>query len=177
MARVLATVGMPGAGKSEATSFFEKKGYVRVYFGGITIEELKKRRMPVNENNERTMREQLRKEHGMDAYAKLSIPRIDSALKKSDVIIDGLYSYEEYLLLKEKYKNKLIVINIFASPSTRYKRLAKRKIRPLTGKDCEERDRAQLENLHTGGPIAMADYTVINEGTLSDFSKALEKIA
>jgi len=36
----------------------------------------------------------------MAAYAILNLPAIDSALKKSNVVIDGLYSWEEYVTLK-----------------------------------------------------------------------------
>ena len=42
----------------------------------------------------------LRKELGMAAYAILNRPRIDTALEKSNVVADGLYSWEEYLDFK-----------------------------------------------------------------------------
>jgi len=34
----------------------------------------------------------------MAAYAKLNLPRIDETLQKSNVVLDGLYSWEEYVL-------------------------------------------------------------------------------
>ncbi len=88
--RVVAIVGMAGSGKSEVAHQFEKSGYVRIRFGDITDAEVKKRGLELNEANERQVREQLRKEHGMAAYAKLNLPRIDKTLKKSDVVVDGL---------------------------------------------------------------------------------------
>ena len=92
--KVVSIVGMTGAGKSEVSKVFEENGSVRIRFGDVTDEEIKKRGLELNEENERYIRELLRKEHGMEAYAKLNLPRIDSAVKHSDVIIDGLYSWE-----------------------------------------------------------------------------------
>ena len=96
--KVVAIVGMAGAGKSEVARVFEEYGYKKVRFGDITDAELQRRRLESNEENERNIRQQLRKEHGMTAYSKLNLPRIDSSLKSSNVVIDGLYSWEEYLI-------------------------------------------------------------------------------
>ena len=53
MKKIIAVVGMCGSGKSEITKFFTDKGWSSIYFGGVTMEELKKRGMPVNEKNEK----------------------------------------------------------------------------------------------------------------------------
>ena len=58
--KVVAIVGMAGSGKSEVARQFEKTGYIRIRFGDITDEEVKKRGLPLNEENERQVREQLR---------------------------------------------------------------------------------------------------------------------
>jgi dephospho-CoA kinase len=174
--KIVSIVGMAGSGKSEVARFFEKRGYARVRFGDVTDEEIKKRGVQLNEKNERLVREQLRNDHGMAAYAKLSIPKLDSLLKTSNVIIDGLYSWEEYLLLKEKYTNKLIMIAVYSSPVTRYKRLAQRSIRPLTGEEAVSRDKAEIESLNKGGPIAMADFTLVNELSLEILKKEVEEV-
>ncbi len=172
---LIAVVGMPGSGKTEATAYLETQGFTRIRFGDITDEEVARRGLELNEANERNAREELRKEHGMAAYAKLNAPKIDKALKKGNVVLDGLYSWEEYLWLKKKYPN-MIVVAIYASPATRYARLGRRKIRTLKHEECAARDAAQLESLHTGGPIAMADYTIINEGTLDKLGAELKRL-
>jgi dephospho-CoA kinase len=53
--------------------------------------------------------------------------------------------------------------------------LAKREFRPLTEEEALSRDYAELENLDKGAPIAFADYTVINDGTLDELHQALNK--
>ena len=100
--KVVSIVGMAGAGKSEVSRVFEENGFTRIRFGDVTDEEVKKRGLELNEENERHIRELLRKQHGMAAYAELNLPKINLARKQSDVVIDGLYSWEEYTFL-EKY--------------------------------------------------------------------------
>jgi dephospho-CoA kinase len=166
--RVVAIVGMAGSGKSEVSQAFVAGGYTRIRFGDITDEEIKRRGLALNEANERTVREALRREHGMAAYAKLNMPRITTALEKTGVVLDGLYSWEEYLLLKDHYKDKLVMVAVYTSPRTRYSRLGRRRERPLNTEAAASRDRAEIENVNKGGPIAMADFTIINESTLAD---------
>jgi dephospho-CoA kinase len=161
--KVIAIVGMAGSGKSEVAKFFEEKGYCRVRFGDITDAEIKKRGLEACEASERFCRELLRKELGMAAYAILTIPRIDAALEKGDVVADGLYSWEEYLSFKSHYGDQFFVIAVFSSPTSRYTRLAKREVRPLSLAEAISRDQSEIENINKGGPIAMANYTIINE--------------
>jgi dephospho-CoA kinase len=54
--------------------------------------------------------------------------------------------------------------------------MSKRKERPLPEEECIARDKAEIENLEKGGPIAMADYTIINEGTKKEFELQLEQV-
>lgn len=174
--KVVALVGMAGAGKSEVARQFEKNGYSRIRFGDITDIEVKKRGLPLNEANERQVREQLRQEYGMAAYAKLNLSRIDEALQKSNVIVDGLYSWEEFILLKSYYGARLCLVAVWSSPKTRSTRLAVRKIRPLTNQEATERDKTEIENINKGGPIALADYTIINESALPELKEQTQRI-
>jgi len=174
--KVVAIVGMAGSGKSEVARLFEKHGFTIIRFGDITDEEVKKRGLGLNEENERHVRELLRKERGMEAYAELNLPRIDSALKNSDVVIDGLYSWEEYTFLKDHYGEDLCLVAVLSSPATRYARLTGRLDRRLTVEEAASRDAAEIENLNKGGPIAMADFTIINESSLENLVKQTERI-
>ena len=173
--RIIAIVGMAGSGKSEVARILENNSYRRIRFGDITDQEILKKGLTLNEENERIVREQIRGIHGMGAYAKLNIPKIDAALNISNVVLDGLYSWEEYQILKNYYKDKLNVLAIYSSPDTRYYRLSRRKIRPLTFQDAAARDKAEIENINKGGPIAMSDYTIINESTTEYLEKEIIK--
>jgi dephospho-CoA kinase len=174
--KIVSIVGMAGAGKSEAARLFEDKGFARIRFGALTDHEIVKRGLGLSEKNERQIREELRRDHGMAAYAKLNLPAIESALRNGPVVIDGLYSWEEYLFLKERFGTDFVVVAVWASPLTRYHRLAHRRERPLTPEDAASRDKAELENMNKGGPIAMADFTLTNESSLEDLKESTERI-
>jgi len=161
---ILAFVGMPGSGKSEAVSYLQKKEIPFVRFGKLTDEGVKAMGLSLTPENERLFREKIRKELGMAAYAIKAEPKIKSLLETNNVIaIDGLYSWEEYLFLKKLFPN-LFLIHIFAEPQKRYERLAKRPIRPVPREKARERDITELEKLNKGGPIAIADYLIENNG-------------
>jgi len=174
--KVVSIVGMSGAGKSEVSRVFERNGFIRIRFGDLTDEEMKKRGLKPSEESERRVRELLRKEQGMAAYAKLNLPRIEEALKTSDVVIDGLYSWEEYTYLKEHYGEDLCLVAVWSPPRTRYARLSNRSSRPLTLKEAISRDRTELENTNKGGPIAVADFTIINESSLEKLQGEAERV-
>jgi dephospho-CoA kinase len=174
--KVIAIVGMSGSGKSEVSRIFENNGFVRIRFGDITDEEIIKRGQTLNEENERRVREQLRIEYGMDAYAKLNLSKIDSSLKHSNIVIDGLYSWEEYSLLKSIYNDEFIVLSVWSSPKTRYQRLGSRFKRPLNISQASERDKTEIENINKGGPIAMADYIIVNDSTIEKLRSDTQNI-
>jgi len=163
---VVALVGMPGSGKSEVARVFESYGYKKIRFGDITDEEVKRRGLKLDEENERLVREDLRKQQGMAAYAILNLPGIEVALKTSSVVIDGLYSWEEYKYLKDKLNKRLKIVSVWAPPGLRYARLTNRSVRPLTAGQAAARDYAEIENVNKGGPIAMADFVIKNDSTL-----------
>jgi dephospho-CoA kinase len=164
--KVVALVGMPGSGKSEVAKVFASNGYKTVRFGDVTDDEVKKRGLELNEKNEKSVREEMRALHGMAAYAVLNMPRIQTALKSSNVVLDGLYSWEEYKYLVQELDKKFEIIAVWAPPQLRYSRLKQRKIRPLSLEQAKARDFAEIENVNKGGPIAMADYTIKNDSTL-----------
>lgn len=174
---VLAIVGLPGAGKTEAIKYVvEKTGWPKVYFGNSTFDELKKQGLKVNEVNERKVREELREKFGMAAFAILSLSKIKKLYRDSSVILESLYSWEEYEVLSKEYKEAFMVLAIYASPRIRKQRLVTRRERPLTVEEFVSRDYSQIANLHQAGPIARADYIVINEGTFQDLRKNLDQV-
>lgn len=160
---LIAFVGMPGSGKTEATAYLHSKGVPFVRFGDVTDEGLKAAGLPMNPDTEREFRENIRKELGMAAYAKKSEPKIAEAVKTHSVVaLDGLYSWGEYSYLKEKFP-QLTLIHVYAKPQVRYKRLAVRPIRPITKEAARKRDIAEIEHLDKGGPIAIADCIIDND--------------
>jgi dephospho-CoA kinase len=166
---------MCGSGKSEAVKFFVKHGYNKVYFGEVVMDEMKRLNLEVNEPNERMVRENLRKEFGMGAMAVKSLSRIEELYKSGNVVIESLYSWDEYKIVKDKFGDAFKLLTIYTTKELRYKRLGDRPIRPLTRVESESRDLSEIENLDKGGPIAYTDYLVMNDASLEDLKKNLEK--
>lgn len=176
--KLIVLVGMPGAGKSSCVEYLKEKGYPSVYFGGITLKEVKKRGLKITPENEKKVREDLRRLHGKEAYAKLIAKEIENLAKHHHeiIIVDGLYSWSEYKYFKKKYGEHAIVIAITAPRTLRHKRLTIRTERPLTKEQADARDYAEIETIEKGGPIANADYTIVNESDLTNLLTQLDNI-
>lgn len=173
--KILAIVGMCGSGKSVACDILEKKGYKKIYFGGVTLNELKKNGLEDTPENEKKMREALREKYGMGAFAYLLLDEIKETSKTYNVVLDGLYSWDELVCLNKEIPN-LKVIAIVADKNIRYDRISKRKVRPLTKEEAIKRDISEIENIKKGGPIAFADFYLYNNGDMNEYEKNLEKI-
>lgn len=173
MGNIIAIVGMCGSGKSVACETFENMGYTKIYFGSVTMDELKKQNLEVTSENEKMVREQIRKIHGMGAYAKLLLPKIEKLSQKGNIILDGLYSWEELEILKNEYPN-LKLVAIVTDKDIRYARLEERVTRKLTKEEAQARDIAEIENINKAGPIAYADYFLINNGSKEELTKKIK---
>lgn len=162
--RALALVGMPGAGKTLCAQHLQQQGYFQFRFGGIVVDEVVRRGWDINPRNEQIVREELRANEGMDVMARRAMPKLNAAFADRDcVIIDGLYSWAEYKTLQRELDADLYVIAIVSPRRDRYARLADRPERPLTWEEAEARDHREIEALEKGGPIAVADFTLVND--------------
>lgn len=175
MNKIIALVGMCGSGKSVVCEHLENLGYKKVYFGGVTMDKLKETGLDVTPENEKIMREKLRKEYGMAAYAILLLPKIKELSKDYNVVLDGLYSWDELKILNKEFSN-MKVVSLITDKKIRYERLSVREFRPLTNEEAKNRDIAEIENLAKGGPISYADYFVFNNGTKEETIKRVNEI-
>lgn len=175
--RALALVGMPGAGKTLCAKHLEQRGYAQFRFGSIVIDEVLQRGWAINPENERIVREELRKKEGMEAIAIRALPILKDLLGSGKrLVIDGLYGFGEYKLLHDNLGGAMCVVAIVSARHRRYQRLASRPERPLTSAEAEERDHREIEYLEKGGPIAIADFTLLNDGESDDLLKALDAL-
>lgn len=181
--KIIAIVGMCGSGKSVLADELQERGFGFVRFGQLTLDIAKERGVS-GEAEEKKIREELREKHGMGAFATLNIPKFDKVLEEQNLVADGLYSWDEYKILKKYYGKQLLIVAVFAPPELRYHRISKRfsdetdidlRNRNFTKEEARSRDFAEIENLDKGGPIAMADYTILNTGTLDEYKMDIEK--
>jgi len=175
---IIAVVGMTGSGKSTVAEMLRKKGCSYLRLGQMTLDKVNEAGLEPTEENERPIREQLREKYGMAAFAKLNRDNINALRRHHPVVIDNLTSWEEYLELSKYYGRELVLLAIIAPPQARYKRLGgriydpgsdpKMEKRPSTAEAAQSRDVAEIQNLNKAGPIAMAHYNIVNEGTIEE---------
>lgn len=176
MALILGITGLAGSGKSTAAGILEKQGFQRVHFGDAVFEELEKRHLERNETNERKVREELRSRWGLEALAFLSLARLkELVFQGTRVVIDGVYSWEEVGLLKEHFSRQFCLLALHCSPLIRYGRLKLRPERALLREAALARDLHELDVLHKGPTLALADWHIVNESSPLKLKKALKQ--
>ena len=174
--KIVAVVGLCGAGKSEVTNMFVENKFEKVYFGDVTFDEMKKRNMEITEENERVIREELRATNDMAVYAKKSEPKIKKAYEEGkNVVVESLYSWSEYKYLKEIYKDSFKLLAVVTDRDLRAERLKNRQHRPLTDEEVTQRDYSEIENIEKAGPIAIADRFVLNNGTFEELKEQVQE--
>lgn len=175
--KIIAFVGLTGTGKSTAVDYLTEKGYPKVYFGGIVLEEVTKRGFELTQANEQPIREELREKEGKDFVVKRIVKQIHDLVEAGQhrIVADGLYTWTEYKVLKHEFPGELTVIAVVSPKHLRKLRMADRPIRPLTSAEVDQRDWAEIENIEKGGPIAIADYFLINDGDLEHLHQQIDK--
>ncbi len=178
--KILAIVGMSGSGKSVIVDHLTEKGYPKVYFGGMIYKEMEKRGIPRTEDgeSEKKFREEIRETEGKDWVVRQVIAETKDliAAGQKRIILDGVYSWTEYNTLKHEFPKSLTFLAVVVDKHLRYERVAKRPGRSFDARAIRERDRSEIENLEKGGPIAAADYYVLNNGTVEELEAAVDKV-
>ncbi len=173
---IIALVGLPGAGKTEASAFFKEKDIPVISFGKVINDYIDKKKLEHTEETHKKVREELRATHGIEVLAVMNEKKLIKALEKNKIIvIDGMRSWEEYTYLKKAMPEVSInIVALHADKNLRYKRIAKRSYRAqLFG---EKRDIDELLGTNMGPTIAFADYLVKNNFSLEDFHDKLEEV-
>jgi dephospho-CoA kinase len=176
--KIIALVGLTGSGKSTAVDYLTEKGYPKVYFGGIVLDEVRRRGLELTQENEQPVREELREKEGKDFIVKRAITQIRGLMDAGQhrIVADGIYSWTEYKVMKHEFPGELTVVAIVTPKHLRKNRMAVRPHRPLTSTEVDQRDWAEIENIEKGGPIAIADYFVTNNGELDHFYQQIDDV-
>jgi dephospho-CoA kinase len=174
--KIVAFVGLAGSGKSSAVDYLTEKGYPKVYFGGILYQAMNDANIEITFDSQKEFREKIREKEGKDFVVKRAIQQTHELIAAGQhrVILDGLYAWTEYKILKSEFPGELTVVAVVAPKHLRKRRLANRPERPLTAVETDQRDWAEIENLEKGGPIAIADHYIINDGDLDYLHKQID---
>src|SRR5207253_6012481 len=159
---VLVIVGMPGAGKSLASSVMKTRGIPVFVSGDIIRAEARKRKLKFTRKNLGELMLKIRREEGMGAVAKRLVPLVEKATGEF-VVYEGSRSVEEVDELRRRYRVVTIAIN--ASPHARFQRLQRRRRsdRPRGWADFAEGDSLE-RGVGMAWLMSLADVTGWNGG-------------
>lgn len=176
--KILAIVGMSGCGKSVVVNYLTERDTPKIYLGGMIYKEMEKRGIEITPESQAQFREEIRATEGQDWVARQAAAEIKDliAAGQKRIVLDGLYSWTEYKTIKHEFPGQMTTIAIVAPKNLRYERLANRPERPFTPAEVRERDRREIENIEKGGPIAAADYYILNDTTLDNLYAQLNTI-
>ncbi|MBQ3274954.1 AAA family ATPase [Candidatus Saccharibacteria bacterium] len=176
--KILAVVGMSGSGKSVAVDFLTEKGFPKVYFGGMILKEMEARGIEITPENEKAFREEIRATEGKDWVVRQVIKEVHNLIEAGQrrIVLDGVYSWTEYVTLKKEFPGELTFLALVVPKKLRYKRVAVRPERPFNRNEIMERDRSEIENLEKGGPIAAADYYILNDGSVKEMHEKIDEV-
>ncbi len=166
--------GTNGSGKGAAAEYFIRKGYAYFSLSDVIREELKKDGLELSRDNLIRKGNKLRSSGGADFLARQVMKKIDGK-----AVIDSIRNPEEVRFLKSN-KN-FILLAIDADVEIRYARVKKRgrnesaaTLQEFIEKEDEEKTTNPThQQLHTC--LEMADFTILNEGSLEDLYNKLEK--
>lgn len=183
---LVGVVGKIAAGKTTIARFLEEFGFCRISCSDPLIDllthnvgeyswipELPGKREPTRD----TLIEYgkyLKDTYGEDILIRLTL---DKKRHCRDVVIDGVRSKGEIEAVK---RNGGVIIYVDADARLRYERLKRRnasKDRVIQSfEDFLKMDEAEENLYHTSDLKEMADFTIINEGTLEELREKLENI-
>jgi len=172
--KIIGLTGTNGAGKGEAASFFQKKGYLYFSLSDIIREKLREKGQKITRNNLIKTGNQLREKFGPDILARLVMRNV-----KGHSIIDSIRSPKEIQYLKRQKGFTLLAID--APVELRYKRVKNRgreesasTLQEFIKKEAEEMTfNESWQQLHNC--IKMADYIISNNSSLEEFHVKLEE--
>jgi dephospho-CoA kinase len=168
---------MPGAGKSTVANYLRENSFYVLSTGDIIKEKALELNLDLNDKNLGNLMLSLREEENDNGIvAKLMLEKIMGLTDVKKIVIDGIRSYEEFLVLKKFDFAKLLAIN--TSSNMRYEDIKTRN-RSDTPENFEtfiNRDKREL-SVGIRKAIALADKSISNNDlALRDIYEQVERI-
>jgi len=177
--KVIVFTGLPWAGKSEAVAVAKHMDIPVVRMGDMVWTETKKQGLELNESNVGTIADKLRKEEGMDIWARKTLEKIKEIENSNAkiLVIDGVRNYEEVETFRKVLGDDLLLVAIHVSDEIRHKRAIERN-RKDDSKDLSKikaRDNRE-RSWGLNKVIASADILIENDGSLEELQKKVQQV-
>jgi len=183
---IIGVVGKIASGKTTIAKFLEERGFCRISCSDPLIDllthnvdayswipELLEKTEPTRDRLIEYGK-YLKETYGEDILIRLALDKMRHC---KNVVIDGVRSRGEIEAIKQRGG---VIIYVEAKPELRYERLVKRKAKKdRTIKSFEDFKRMDDEEetlYYTSTLKDLADFVIVNEGTLEDLRREIEKI-
>ena len=167
---------MPGPGKGLAVEVAHELGVPVVSMGDLVRREATARGLPDIPASYGQVASELRGSQGPDVWAVRTLVELKT-IEAPTVLIDGIRNLQEVERFRGALGHDLLLVAFLASPATRYARMLGRG----RGEDADDEDALRERDLRElgyglGGPIAMADVYVDNEGSADEARELLRGV-
>jgi dephospho-CoA kinase len=182
-------IGLTGriaGGKGVISEFFKEKGFEYLSLSQEVRLEAQKRGIFPERKNLQDLGNLMREEGGPGVLAKRIIKKINENKKNKDYknyIIDGIRNTGEVEELRKAFGKSFFLISVDSELSLRWRNLQKRgkESDPKKFEEFIEADKRDFEeNTENGQQVRkcmeMADYKILNNGTIQELNKKIEKI-
>ena len=176
---IIGVTGTNGAGKGTLPEYLtERHNFTHYSARAFIVEEVGRRGLIVDRTSMNQTANDLRKNHGAEYVIKQLFERAKST--GGDAIIESVRALGEARYLKEQ---GAFVVAIDADRKIRYERITKRASetdKVSFEEFCAQEDREMAQeadyDMNVGGVMAMADYTLTNDGTLEELHDSIEEM-
>lgn len=177
---IIGITGTLGAGKGAIVDYLKTKGFEHYSVRAFLIEEINCRQLPITLESMINVANDLRNKYGPSYIVKELYKRAQNSNR--NVIIESVRSTGEVDGLKKL--GKFYLISVDAPLKIRYQRVFTRNgdtADKLSFEEFIEKEKIQMHNTDDSkGNIAkcmeLADFTIINEGSLAELNAQIEKI-
>ena len=173
---VICLTGMPGAGKSTVARFLQEIGFYSITMGDVIREKAIENNLPLDDQNLGELMKNFRKTHGNEIVAKLIVKKITNLENIYFIVVDGIRSYDEFIVLKTIGHVKLLAIH--ASSDIRYNHIKQRdrSDTPTNHENFLQRDEREM-SVGISKAIALADESISNNNiTVNELREQVEWI-
>ena len=177
---ILGITGTDGAGKGVVVEYLaEKKGFIHYAARQLWVDEINRRGLEVKRENMRIVANDLRRQHGNDFLVVAYIERMQKEGVR-DAIIESIRAIAEAETLK---KHGGILLAVDADKHLRYERIVGRASESdkVTFEEFVAHEALEMNDPDPNGMqkekvMQMADYTIVNNGTLDEFHTEIETV-
>lgn len=175
---IIGLTGKNAAGKGEVAEFLKDKSFYYYSLSDAIRDELDIKKVPITRDTLIATGNELRETFGADILARRTLEKLDP---NRNYIVDSIRNPVEVDALRKS--GRFVLLNIDAPADIRFERIKARKREndPQTLEEFQDKERAEGRNMAVHKQSiedcqALADYTIINDGSLEELHARVAEI-